>query len=237
MDGEATSMTIPSSQQQSQHTGESSALTDLANIACQAQQDPNQSNASTPTARCNSKLGLFNPVFVPPPPPGPPVRPVALIGQNSTTTTTTASTSSSASMSDSISATRSIVTSPFNLRGDHGFAHIHPQPSQLFNYPTISPFSGVISPTTFSLLASPVPTPRTTPRSTPIPRWPPGLLHFDDNPDYQTMVANLAAGNHNDDLSGERFLQLHYMEQLAAASASRSSSPANISRVRHESRD
>jgi len=35
----------------------------------------------------------------------------------------------------------------------------------------------------------------------------------------------------------ERFLQLHYMEQLAAASASRSSSPANISRVRHESRD
>ena len=45
----------------------------------------------------------------------------------------------------------------------------------MFTYPSLSPltaaFSGVISPTTFSLLASPVATPRTTPRSTPIPRW------------------------------------------------------------------
>lgn len=74
---------------------------------------------------------------------------------------------------------------------------------QLFNYPTISPFSGVISPTTFSLLASPVATPRTTPRSTPIPRWPPGLLHLDENMDYHTMMASLAAtSSQHDDLSG-----------------------------------
>lgn len=73
--------------------------------------------------------------------------------------------------------------------------------SQLFNYHSISPFSGVISPTTFSFLSSPVATPRTTPRSTPIPRWPPGLVHLDENVDYQTMMANMAASTH-DDLSG-----------------------------------
>ncbi|XP_067928621.1 nuclear factor 1 C-type-like isoform X3 [Watersipora subatra] len=240
LDGEAAPMTITSSQQQAHggSGGDSSALTDLATIACQEQPNPNQSNPGTPTIRSAAKMNFLSSVFVSPPIPGPPVRPVALVGQNATTSSgATSSAPAPSAMSEGVPVTRSIMTSPFNLRGDHGFTHIHPQPTQqLFNYPTISPFSGVISPTTFSLLASPVPTPRTTPRSTPIPRWPPNLLQMDDNMDYQTMMANLAAGAHNDDLAGERFLQLQYMEHLVA-SASRSSSPAALGRARAEQRD
>ena len=51
-------------------------------------------------------------------------------------------------------------------------------------------FSGVISPTTLSLISSPGATPRTTPRSTPIPRWAtPFGLPLDDNIDYSNMIA------------------------------------------------
>jgi len=63
------------------------------------------------------------------------------------------------------------------------------------NYPSISPvnaLSGVISPTAFGLLASPVATPRTTPRntprSTPIPRWCTPFVGLDENSDYALMI-------------------------------------------------
>ena len=64
---------------------------------------------------------------------------------------------------------------------------------QMFTYPSLSPvsmnaISGVISPTTFSLLASPVATPRTTPRTTPIPRWTTPFIPLDENVDYSLMV-------------------------------------------------
>ena len=68
----------------------------------------------------------------------------------------------------------------------------------MFTYPSLSPLSGVISPTTFSLLASPVVTPRTTPRSTPIPRWTTPLIPLDENMDYNMMV-NIVSGNNSDD--------------------------------------
>jgi len=71
----------------------------------------------------------------------------------------------------------------------------------MVNYPSISPvsaLSGVVSPTAFGLLASPVATPRTTPRntprSTPIPRWCTPLVGLDENTDYALMI-NLAGYN------------------------------------------
>lgn len=72
----------------------------------------------------------------------------------------------------------------------------------MFTYPSLSPLSGVISPTTFSLLASPVATPRTTPRSTPIPRW--ISLGVDGEPmlDYSQMMVNMVSGTSTDDIEG-----------------------------------
>jgi len=65
----------------------------------------------------------------------------------------------------------------------------------MVNYPSISPvnaLSGVISPTAFGLLASPVATPRTTPRntprSTPIPRWCTPFVGVEENMDYALMI-------------------------------------------------
>lgn len=74
-------------------------------------------------------------------------------------------------------------------------------PCQMFTYPSISPFSaisGVISPTTFSLMASPVVTPRTTPRTTPIPRWSTPFIPLDESPDYSMMVS-LVSGTNSDE--------------------------------------
>ena len=53
----------------------------------------------------------------------------------------------------------------------------------------VSAMSGVISPTSLSLLASPGTTPRSTPRSTPpVPRWSSApFITLDDNMDYTTM--------------------------------------------------
>ncbi len=72
---------------------------------------------------------------------------------------------------------------------------------QMFTYPSISPvnaISGVISPTTFSLIASPVATPRTTPRTTPIPRWTTPFGTLDENMDYSSM-ATFTSGNSNEE--------------------------------------
>ena len=84
--------------------------------------------------------------------------------------------------------------------------------AQVFSYSSLSPvnaFSGVISPTTLSLIASPVATPRTTPRSTPIPRWTtPFGLPLDDNMDYNSMLANMMHVNPDESLMNEgRFLR------------------------------
>ena len=65
--------------------------------------------------------------------------------------------------------------------------------AQVLTYPSLSPvnaISGVISPTTLSLIASPMATPRTTPRSTPIPRWTTPFIPLDENVDY-SMLANI----------------------------------------------
>ncbi|XP_064476827.1 nuclear factor 1 X-type-like isoform X4 [Ornithodoros turicata] len=83
------------------------------------------------------------------------------------------------------------VSSPFMSRAsDHSFTHIQ---GQLFSYPSVSPVSGVMSPT--QLLASPVTTPRTTPRTTPVPRWnpPPPFISLDENMDYNMMAGLMPA--------------------------------------------
>lgn len=77
----------------------------------------------------------------------------------------------------------------------------------MFSYPSISPvsmnaISGVISPTTLSLLASPMGTPRTTPRSTPIPRWTAPLMSLDENMDYG-MLSNFYGVNSEEHLLSE----------------------------------
>lgn len=82
------------------------------------------------------------------------------------------------------------------------------------NYPSISPvnvLSGVISPTAFGLLASPVATPRTTPRntprSTPVPRWCTPLVGLsDENAADYTFMINLAACNMDEMLQDSSLL-------------------------------
>ena len=67
-------------------------------------------------------------------------------------------------------------------------------------YQSLSPLSGVISPTTFSLLASPVATPRTTPRVTPIPRW--LSLDAGEVVDYSQITVNMDSGPSTDEGDG-----------------------------------
>ncbi|GLG98917.1 Uncharacterized protein GBIM_05477 [Gryllus bimaculatus] len=103
--------------------------------------------------------------------------------------------SSSAAPSEVAPTSRTVVTSPFSVRSEYAFTHIHTQPGQLFSYPSISPvgaMSGVISPTNLSMFTSPVTTPRTTPRSTPIPRWNTPFISLDE--DYN-MMTPLISGN------------------------------------------
>lgn len=67
--------------------------------------------------------------------------------------------------------------------------------------------SGVISPTTLSLLTSPVATPRTTPRSTPIPRWTNPFISLDENMDYG-MLSNFYGVSSEEHLLSEGIMLL-----------------------------
>ncbi|XP_060081476.1 nuclear factor 1 X-type-like isoform X2 [Ylistrum balloti] len=195
------------------------------------------SNSSTPPMKSPTKLPhFFSPGMLPPPPPPPPnlARPVAILrtsdGQVVSSaptplTSTVSSTSNNSNSSQGISSSpgtppfnRTIMSSPFSVltRPEHAFAHIHPQGHQVFSYPSLSPvnaLSGVISPTTLSLIASPVATPRTTPRSTPIPRWTTPFIPLDEGMDYN-MLANIMHGVNNDEplLSEERYFPGDGME-------------------------
>ncbi|XP_064625695.1 nuclear factor 1 X-type-like isoform X3 [Lineus longissimus] len=89
-------------------------------------------------------------------------------------------------------------------------SHLHPY-FKVFTYPSISPvnaISGVISPTTITLLASPVATPRTTPRSTPIPRWTAPLV-LDEGMDYNMMTGLVPCSSDESSLlNDERFFSV-----------------------------
>ncbi|CAH1775698.1 unnamed protein product [Owenia fusiformis] len=199
------------------------ALSDFVTLVCQEAQNAQQSNPSTPTLKSPTKLPqFFTPGMLPPPPPPPVARPVAIIRTSDGGQTVVASSSPPTSMSTSAAITatgtsnssstsstpttppvsRAIMSSPFSLLGsrpgEHAFTHIHPQGPQMFTYPSISPISGLsgmISPTTFSLLSSPVATPRTTPRSTPIPRFTTPMVPLDDSFDYNLMTYPPGSGS------------------------------------------
>ncbi|KAK7099735.1 nuclear factor 1 C-type-like isoform X3 [Littorina saxatilis] len=207
-------------------------FSDFVTLVChEAQSSQNQqSGQSSPTMKSPTKLPqFFAPGMLPPPPPPPPnlARPVALIrtsdGQGALVSSASMPTSSAASgistssslsggPSSSPSTSRAIMSSPFTVvssRPEHAFSHIHPQGHQVLTYPSLSPvnaISGVISPTTLSLIASPMATPRTTPRSTPIPRWTTPFIPLDENVDY-SMLANIMPTVNPDDslLSEERY--------------------------------
>ncbi|XP_052774876.1 nuclear factor 1 A-type-like [Mya arenaria] len=208
------------------HGGHNSdTFQDFVSLVCQEANNPQQQGQSTPPSppgKSPTKMPhYYTPGMLPPPPPPNLARPVAILRTSdgtviSTNSTSVASSSISSSGGQAVSnspgtppANRSIMSSPFSVlnRPEHGFAHIHPQGHQLFSYPNISPvnaFSGVISPTTLSLISSPVATPRTTPRSTPIPRWTtPFGIPIDDNMDYNSMIATMMHVNPDEALMNE----------------------------------
>lgn len=211
---------------QAGHSGHNTeAFNDFVSLVCQEANNPaqqGQSSPPSPNGKGSGKMHYYTPGMLPPPPPPPTLaRPVAIlrtsdgtvISSNSSTSMSSSSISSSGGQAVSNSpgtppANRSIMSSPFSVlqRPEHGFAHIHPQSHQLFSYPSISPvnaFSGVISPTTLSLISSPVATPRTTPRTTPIPRWTtPFGLPLDENMDY-SMLASMMHVNPDEALMNE----------------------------------
>ncbi|KAL5021707.1 hypothetical protein ScPMuIL_000862 [Solemya velum] len=200
------------------------SFSEFVSLVCQeAQNSHGQSNSPTPRMKSPTKFAHFFPGMLPPPPPPPPnlARPVAMVRTSDGQTVISSSNSPmpiSGAASQSVTSSpgtppvnRTIMSSPFSVltRPEHAFAHIHPQGHQVFTYPSISPvnaISGVISPTTLSLIASPVGTPRTTPRSTPIPRWTTPFIPLDEGMDY-SMLANLMHGVNNEEnlLNEDRF--------------------------------
>ncbi|XP_041476079.1 nuclear factor 1 A-type-like isoform X4 [Lytechinus variegatus] len=189
-------------------------------------------NANSPT-----KIAGFIPTAMLPPPPPPPVaRPVALttsIGQMGTLSGVSNGASSTANGNMSTSTTplnlpstsiltscpttppvsRSIMTSPFTVLGRPDNSFVHSQ-QQMLSYPNISPVN--ISPTSLSLLTSPVATPRSTPRSTPIPRWNAPLISIDESSDYSLMSSMMPGGVSEDSLLNQeaRFVPVMNSEPM-----------------------
>ncbi|XP_071146142.1 nuclear factor 1 X-type-like isoform X3 [Mytilus edulis] len=233
-------------------------FSDFVSLVCQeAQNSQGQSNSSTPSMKSPAKMAHYFPGMLPPPPPPPPnlARPVAIMrtsdglpvtsgGQSLMSPAPPSSSNSNHTTStspDTPPANRTVMTSPFSVLGrpEHAFAHIHPQGHQMFSYPSISPvnmnaISGVISPTTLSLLASPVATPRTTPRSTPIPRWTNPFISLDENMDYG-MLSNFYGVNSEEHLLNEEryYNNSHNSDGLEASGSSTNSGPSTGSHTHH----
>ncbi|XP_077981477.1 nuclear factor 1 X-type-like isoform X2 [Glandiceps talaboti] len=110
-------------------------------------------------------------------------------------------------------ASRTIMTSPFTVLGRHENGLFHSQ-QQLLSYPSISPVNmQAISPTTLSLLASPVATPRTTPRTTPIPRWTTPLV-LDETSDYALLTGMIPGVNADEPLLDQAAVQRWQSESI-----------------------
>ncbi|XP_076462627.1 nuclear factor 1 A-type-like isoform X2 [Babylonia areolata] len=203
---------------------------DFVTLVCQdAQSSQNQAGHSSPTLKSPTKLQqFFAPGMLPPPPPPPPnlARPVAILkssdGQStlvSSASVAVASTASgiSTSSSQGEGSSRSppsspghqaVMSSPFTVlstKQEPGFAHVHSQGHQVLAYPSLSPgggISGVISPTTLSLITSP----RTTPRTTPIPKWATQFIPLDENVEYSTLANIVPTVSADESLLSERYL-------------------------------
>lgn len=218
-------------------------FSDFVSLVCQeAQNSHSQASSTTPPMKSPTKLPhFFSPGMLPPPPPPPPTvaRPVAIlrtsdgqtvISSGSTVMTTNSSSNSSMGVSSSPGTppvNRTIMSSPFSVltRPEHAFPHIHPQAHQVFTYPSLSPvnaISGVISPTTLSLIASPVATPRSTPRSTPIPRWTTPFIPLDEGMgmDYNMLASFMHGVNSDEPLLNEDRFFAHNNEGMEGSSNS-----------------
>lgn len=218
-------------------------FSDFVSLVCQeAQNSHSQASSTTPPMKSPTKLPhFFSPGMLPPPPPPPPAvaRPVAIlrtsdgqtvISSGSTVMTTNSSSNSSMGVSSSPGTppvNRTIMSSPFSVltRPEHAFPHIHPQAHQVFTYPSLSPvnaISGVISPTTLSLIASPVATPRSTPRSTPIPRWTTPFIPLDEGMgmDYNMLASFMHGVNSDEPLLNEDRFFAHNNEGMEGSSNS-----------------
>lgn len=235
-------------------------FSDFVTLVCQeAQNSQNHSGQNSPPIRSPSRLTqFFSPGMLPPPPPPPPnlARPVAILQTDGHTVLSSQTLSTSAGMTNNnhlVShggvnsspttppVSRTVMSSPFNLlsRSEHAFSHIHPQ---AFSYPSISPvnaISGVISPTTLSLIASPMATPRTTPRSTPIPKWSSSFIGMDENMDYSMLANIMPTVNTDEALLGEGncvyryFSAVHSNESLDSSNGASSQGPPSQQQQQH----
>ncbi|KAH9491988.1 hypothetical protein Btru_026642 [Bulinus truncatus] len=217
-------------------------FSDFVTLVCQeAQNSQNHSGQNSPIRSPSRLTQFFSPGMLPPPPPPPPnlARPVAILQASDGHTVLSSQTSpGNSSISHHVSqggvssspttppVSRTIMSSPFNLlsRSEHAFTHIHPQ---AFTYPSISPVSGVISPTTLSLITSPMATPRTTPRSTPIPKWNSSFIAMDENMDYSMLANIMPTVNTDEALLGEDryFSAVHSNESLDSSNGASSQGP------------
>jgi nuclear factor I len=238
---------VLTSQQGIKYEGQQNdTLNDFVTLVCQeAQNSQNHAGQTSPPVRSPNRLPhFFSPGMLPPPPPPPPnlARPVAILqtSDGHTILSSQASTTSAGIISQhSVSqggvssspttppVSRTIMSSPFTLlsRSEHAFTHIHPQ---IFTYPSISPvnaISGVISPTTLSLLTSPIATPRSTPRSTPIPRWSSNFISMDDNMEYSMLANIMPTVNTDEALLEDRYFSVHSSESLDSSNGSLSQGP------------
>ncbi|RUS89856.1 hypothetical protein EGW08_002386 [Elysia chlorotica] len=197
---------------------QSDTFSDFVTLVCQeAQNSHNQSGQSSPPMRSPNRLPhFFSPGMLPPPPPPPPnlARPVAILqtSDGHTVISGHAAATTSAGSQQGVSGQGSQV-------GNVGQSS-SPSTPPVFTYPSISPvnaISGVISPTTLSLISSPMVTPRTTPRSTPIPRWGPSLMGgMEENMDYAMLANIMPTVNTDEALLGEDryFSTVHSSESL-----------------------
>lgn len=217
-------------------------FSDFVSLVCQeAQNSHSQASSTTPPMKSPTKLPhFFSPGMLPPPPPPPPTvaRPVAILrtsdGQTVISSGSPVMTTNSSSNSMGVSSSpgtppinRTIMSSPFSVltRPEHAFPHIHPQAHQVFTYPSLSPvnaISGVISPTTLSLIASPVATPRSTPRSTPIPRWTTPFIPLDEGMgmDYNMLASFMHGVNSDEPLLNEDRFFAHNNEAIESSNNS-----------------
>lgn len=193
-------------------------FSDFVTLVCQEAQNSHvQSGQASPPMRSPNRLPhFFSPGMLPPPPPPPPnlARPVAILqtSDGHTVISGHSAATSSAGSQQSVSGHGSQV-------GNSG-ASSSPSTPPVFTYPSISPvnaISGVISPTTLSLISSPMVTPRTTPRSTPIPRWGSNLMGgMEENMDYAMLANIMPTVNTDEALLGEDryFSAVHSNESL-----------------------
>ncbi|CAG5135889.1 unnamed protein product, partial [Candidula unifasciata] len=185
-------------------------LNDFVTLVCQeAQNSQNHSGQNSPPVRSPNRLPhFFSPGMLPPPPPPPPsslARPVPLLQISDCHTV----------LSGHVSVT-SAGNNSVHHAASQGSMSGSPTTPPVFTYPSMSPVnavSGVISPTTLSLITSPVATPRTTPRSTPVPRWASNFISVDENMEY-SMLANIMPTVNTDEAVLDRYFSGHSNESL-----------------------